>query len=119
MIIGFQIIAILFSLVMIYFALLNYRRGEINGVEMISWFVIWSSTIFVVSFPEILRTFARTFFITRLFDLLVVGGFILVISMTVRVYVVTKKMEKKLNEFIDRDAKKNIKFKKTIIKNKK
>lgn len=107
MIIGLQITAIVFSLIMIYFAVLNYRRGEINGIEIFSWLLIWSVTIFAISFPEILRTFARTFSITRLFDLLVVGGFILVISMVTRAYIVTRRMERKLNEFIDKDAKKS------------
>jgi len=106
MIIGLQITAIVFSLIMIYFAILNYRRGEINGVEIFSWILIWSVTIFAISFPDILRTFARAFSITRLFDLLVVGGFILVISMVAKAYISTRKMERKLNEFIDKDAKK-------------
>ncbi len=112
MILGLQIIAILFALVMIYFALLHYRRGELDRTEIISWVVVWMATIVIVVFPELLRRFAQAFFITRLFDLMVVGGFVLVIAMVARTYVGTRKMEKKLEDYIRRKALKNVKKKK-------
>jgi hypothetical protein len=89
---------------MIYFALIHRRRGELGRIEFISWVVIWTFTVFVVIFPELLRDFAKTFFITRLFDLMIVGAFILVISIVARIYVRTKKTEKKLERLIRRDA---------------
>ena len=112
MILGLQIIAILFAFAMIYFALLHYRRGEIDKTEILSWVVIWTATILIVIFPEFLRRFALSFFITRLFDLIVVGGFILVISMVARIYVKTRRIEKKLEELIRDEALKNVKKKK-------
>jgi len=111
MILGLQIIAIIFALLMIYFAVLHRRRGELDRIEIISWTTVWVVTIFIVIFPEILRTFAKTFFITRLFDLMVVGGFVLVIAMVTRTYVSTKRMEKKLEDYVRREALKNVKKK--------
>ena len=104
MILGLQIIAILFAFIMIYIAILHRRRGELDRTEIISWVIIWVVTIFIVIFPEILRTFAKTFFITRLFDLMVVGGFVLVIAMVTRTYVSTKRMEKKLEDYVRRES---------------
>ncbi len=112
MILGLQSIAIVFALIMIYLALLNYRRNEINRVEMLSWLTIWVLTIFIVVFPELLRTFAQRFFITRLFDLMVVGGFVLVIFMMAKAYLSTKRIEKKLEEYVRREALKDVKKKK-------
>ena len=111
MILGLQIIAIIFALLMIYLAILHRRRGELDKTEIISWVSIWLATIFIVIFPEILRTFAKTFFITRLFDLMVVGGFVLVIGMVTKTYISTKRMEKKLEEFVRRESLKNVKKK--------
>ena len=111
MILGLQIIAIIFAFLMIYLAILHRRRGELDRTEIISWVTIWAVTIFVVIFPEILRTFAKTFFITRLFDLMVVGGFVLVIAMATRTYMGTKRMEKKLEEYVRTEALKNAKKK--------
>ena len=87
MIIGLQLVAIVFALIMIYFAYLHYSRGELNGVEVLSWLIIWLSAIIIVVFPDLLRTFAQTFAISRLFDLMIVGGFIVVIPM---IYILCK-----------------------------
>lgn len=108
MILGLQIMAILFSLVMIYFAILNYKRKELNKAEIFSWLIIWSVTIFITSFPEILRKFAGLFAVSRLFDLMVVGGFILVIAMVAVAYVRTKRVEKKLEDYVRKDALKGL-----------
>lgn len=112
MIIGLQITAIIFALLMIYFALLHYKRGEISSLETASWLVIWIITILITVFPDILRTYAEAFAVSRLFDLMVVGGFIVVLSMVTASYVRTKKLEKKVEEFIRREAKARVVIKK-------
>jgi hypothetical protein len=109
MILGLQIISILFAFLMIYLAVLHRKRGEIDRTEIISWVTIWIVTIFVIIFPELLRTFARNFLITRLFDLMVIGGFILLIVMVSRAYIGTKRMERKIEEYVRKDALKEIK----------
>jgi len=104
MIIGLQLVAIIFALIMIYFALLHYSRGELNGLEVLSWFVIWFLAILVVIFPDVLRTFALTFAISRLFDLMIVGAFIVIIPMIYISYVRSKRLEKRVEEFIRKEA---------------
>ena len=111
MILGLQIIAIIFAFWMIYFAVLHRRRGELNRTEIVIWVTIWIATIFIVIFPEILRTFTITFFFARPFDLMVVGGFVLVIVMVTRTYVSTKRMEKKLEDYVRRESLKDVKKK--------
>lgn len=104
MIIGLQIIALLFAFSMVYFAVLHYKRGEINGTEIVSWLTMWTLAIIVIVFPELLRTFASTFLVTRVFDLMTIGGFVLVISMVSVAYIRTKKLEKKLEELVRKQA---------------
>lgn len=111
MIIGIQIIAIVFALIMIYFAYLHYCRGELSLTENISWWIIWVVTILIVIFPDILRNFSQKIFITRAFDLMVVAGFIVVITLSFKVYIKVKRLEKKIEEFTRNDAlgkKKNV-----------
>ena len=104
MIIGLQIIALLFAFSMVYFALLHFKRKEISKTEITSWLIMWTAAIIVIVFPELLRTFASTFLVTRVFDLIVIGGFILVISMVSIAYVRTRKLEKMLEELVRRQA---------------
>ena len=104
MIVGLQIIALIFAFTMIYFATLHYKRGEISKTEIVAWSIIWFGAIVIIIFPELLRKFASTFLVTRVYDLMVLGGFILVISMVGSAYVRTKKNEKKLEELVRREA---------------
>lgn len=112
MIIGLQIIALLFAFSMVYFAVLHYKRGEISIIEAGSWFLMWGAAIVVIVFPELLRSFAKTFLVTRVFDLMVIGGFILVISLVASAYVRTKRLEKKLTDLVRKQTLEKAKGKK-------
>lgn len=111
MILGLQIIATIFALVMIYFAYVNFRRREINKFEMGIWFVAWTAALVMVLFPNSLRRIAETFFISRLLDLLILGGFVLVILMVSIAYIRTRRTERKIDELVRKDALKNAKKK--------
>ena len=108
MIIGLQVVAIVFALIMIYFAYLHFMRGELSKSEIISWWIIWVTTIVITIFPDLLRGFAQAFSITRVFDLMVVGGFILVIFLAYKAYIGTKNLEHKIDEFIRKESLKDI-----------
>ena len=109
MILGLQIIALIFSLIMIYFAYLHYRRGEINGLEILFWISAWMGAIFIAVFPEIFRVFSATIAISRAFDLAMIGGFILIIPLTYMAYIKTKRLEKKLEELVRNESLKDVK----------
>lgn len=104
MIIGLQIIALIFSFSMIYVAMLHFKRNELRKSEIITWVGMWTAAVVIIIFPELLRTFANTFLVTRVFDLMVIGGFVLVISMVGSAYIRTKRIEKKLEEMIRKEA---------------
>lgn len=104
MIAGLQVIALIFSLIMIYFAYLHYRRGEINGLEILFWFSAWMVAIFIALFPGIFRAFSATIAISRAFDLAMIGGFMLVTPIVYSVFIKTRRIEKKLEELIRKDA---------------
>ncbi len=104
MIIGLQITGFVFALAMIYMAIVHYKKGSLSAFEMTIWLFIWVVVILAVVFPEILRTYAQTFAVSRLFDLLVAGGFIVVITLVSTSYVKTKKLEKKLEDLVRREA---------------
>ena len=104
MILGLQAIAIIFALIMIYFAYVHYRKGDINGIEISFWLVAWTGAVLIIIFPEVFSLFARTIAISRAFDLAVIGGFILVIPMVYLSYIKTRKLERKLEEFVRAEA---------------
>lgn len=100
MITGLQIVAIVFSLIMVYLAYLHHQRKEIGKIEFISWWLIWTTAMIIIIFPDLLRGFAGTFLITRVFDFMVIGGFILVITLSYLAYVKNKALEKKVEKLV-------------------
>jgi hypothetical protein len=106
---GIQLIAIIFSLFMIYIATINYRKGEINKIEIMLWVTVWVCALTIVIFPDIVRTFSRTFLVTRIFDLMTMGGFVLVISMCLKNYLSVRRIEKLIENMIRDDAVRNAK----------
>lgn len=104
MILGLQITALIFALIMIYVAYAHYRKGEISSIEILSWFVIWIGAILLILFPDLFSVFAKTVAISRAFDLGVLGGFILIIPLVYVTYVKSKKIERKLEEYIRKES---------------
>src|SRR3989344_7712217 len=104
MILGLQVIALVFSLIMIYFAYLHYRRGEINGLEILFWLMVWTGAIFIAIFPEVFRAFSATIAINRAFDLAMIGAFILIIPTVYISYVRTKRIERKIEELVRKES---------------
>ena len=109
MIIGLQLISLAFAFVMLYFATLHYRRHELTTQEVFIWSIVWIFAILAVVFPDLLQTFAREFKFARLFDMMVVGGLILVITMVSKVYISARKMEKKLEDLVRSNTLKDVK----------
>ena len=112
MILGLQFLAVVFALIMVYFAYVNYKRREISRIEIAIWVFAWAGAIIMVLFPDILRDIAETFFISRLLDLLIMGGFVLVIAMVSLAYIRTRRIEKKLEDLIRKDALRKLKTRK-------
>ncbi len=106
-----QIIAIIFAIALVYSALIHYRRGELNTSEIVSWVLIWTGVLIVVIFPDLLREFTQTFLFTRLFDLVVVGGFVVVFSVAVKAYFSSKESEKRLEDLVRKISFKDVKKK--------
>ena len=100
MIIGLQITGILFSLIMIYFALLHFKKGHLNGIEISSWIIIWFTVILIVIFPEVIRVYAESFAVSRVLDLLIGGAFVVIFIMVGSVYVRTNRIEKKVEDLV-------------------
>lgn len=104
MILGLQIIALVFALVMIYFAYFHFRRRELNGIEMLFWVIAWIGAILVTLFPDVFGIFAKTIAVSRAFDLAVIAGFIIIIPLVYIAYIRAKRLEKKLEEYVRKEA---------------
>ena len=111
-ILGVQIIAILFAIFMIYVAFLNWKRKDINGKEIFFWSALWLGFIVVTLFPDILQNITEKLFFTRVMDLLMVAAFMILAFIGFQNHVSNRRMERKIEELIRKEAVKNAKKKK-------
>ncbi|MFA6587817.1 MAG: DUF2304 domain-containing protein [Patescibacteria group bacterium] len=102
--IGIQIGAILFVIWMTYFSYLHYRRKEFGIYEYIFWQILWIGLVVVVIYPHSVNFILNAFSINRTFDFVVIVGIIVLFGITFRNYVLLRRMERKLENFVRQDA---------------
>ncbi|MCK4539871.1 DUF2304 domain-containing protein [Candidatus Parcubacteria bacterium] len=108
MILGIQIIGILFGLFMAYFIFLHYKRKEFGRSQFIIWQTIWIGFVFAVIFPNLLGTLISELGIVRAMDFFTIFGFMFLTILTVNNYFTVNKINKKLEENTRKEALKNI-----------
>jgi hypothetical protein len=100
MLLGIQILGALFSLFMLYFTFLHYKRNEIKQSEYIVWIIIWVCFIIISFFPWFLDPFTKTLNLQRTMDLFILCGFMILIGFMFHNYISLKKTQKKLEDIV-------------------
>jgi hypothetical protein len=111
-ILGVQIIAVLFAIFMLYVAFLHWKRKDINGKEIFFWGVLWLGFIVITLFPDILQNITEKLFFTRVMDFLMVIAFMILAFLGFQNHVSNRKMERKIEELVRKEALKDAKKKK-------
>lgn len=103
-ILGVQIIAVLFAIFMLYVAFLHWKRKELNGVEIFFWTFLWLGFIVLTLFPGLLQSITKKLFFARIMDLLVISAFMILAFIGFQNYVANRKMEKKIEDLVRKEA---------------
>ena len=106
---GIQIITILFSVFMIYFSYLHLKRREFSARVFIIWFIIWTGLLIASFLPKTINIFLERLGISRAMDLFTIVGFIIIFGVVFRIFIIITKMENKIEEYVRKDALKNLK----------
>ncbi len=108
MILGVQILGVIFGLFMAYFSFLHYKRREFGKIQFLFWETVWSGFILVVIFPQITSGIIHKLGIARTMDLLTILGFMLIVFLTFYNYTTLNKFKRRLEEKIREDALKDL-----------
>jgi hypothetical protein len=100
----FQLVAILFALFMMYVIRVKNRKYNLGGLEAIGWYVVWIGFVILAIFPGLLLGIVDTLHFGRVFDLLVVGAFMIVTTLLVFVYFKMKELDQKLEQYTRKRA---------------
>ncbi len=99
-----QSISVIFGLFMIYMVRIHHRKDHIGAFEYGAWLAIWLIFIFLALFPETVQGLTQRLAIARVFDLLVVIALMILVYLTFQNRISNKKIEKKIEAIIRRNA---------------
>ncbi|MFA6073323.1 MAG: DUF2304 domain-containing protein [Candidatus Woesearchaeota archaeon] len=120
MILSIQIIGIIFSAVMIYFAFTSYKRKSFGITSFLLWCAVWIGTLILISFPQTVYGIMETLKIQRTADFIVLVGFAFFAAIIFYLYTTVKKNNYKIEQLVRQLAIKDVanKTKDTTKKNK-
>ena len=95
---------VLFALVMLYVTFLHQKRKEFSTSELSFWVLLWVLFIYVTVLPRSLNFLIETLNFTRVFDFLVVVGFIFVTSLGIFNYFNSKSNKKDIEDIVRKIA---------------
>lgn len=108
MITGVQIIGIVFGLTMMYLTFVHSKRRAFGKGETAAWILFWIAVVVAMVFPNTFNLFTEELGIARAFDLFVIIGFVIVLSLSFHNYVTTSRLRKKLEETVRGEAMKQL-----------
>ena len=104
MLLGIQILGVLFALFMLYLTFIHQKRKEFTSKEYTFWIVLWLGFIIVTVFPKVLDPFVRTLQLSRTMDFLIILGFILVVGVLFHNYIALRKTQRKVEDVVRKVA---------------
>ena len=104
-----QIVGIVVGLMFVYLTHLYFRRREFNVVDFLIWVVIWISIIFGALFPNIVNSLVGELGFLRALDLFTIFGFLIIVPILFYLYIIVKRNNKKIEEFVRKEALEKVK----------
>lgn len=102
-----QVISITFSILMIFYSYVYYRRRYFGILGFIGWSIVFILLITITAIPENFAFFKDIFKVARLFDLVVVIGMFFLVVLTFLNFIHLQKIKNKLERLVQHDALKN------------
>jgi len=100
MVLGIQLVGIIFTIGISYFTYVNYKRKDLNKSEVIFWETTWFFLLYVTIFPQSLNFILKTLSITRALDFLTIVGFLFLMLITFHNYIIVKKNNNRISSLV-------------------
>lgn len=100
MVLGIQLIGIMFAIFMVYLTFLNYKQGKFSNGEWMIWLGAWVIFLVVILFPSILSPLLETLNLYRAMDFYISIGFLFFILLIFNIHTSLKSVQKKVEVII-------------------
>ncbi len=105
MVLGIQILGLLFGLFMIYITFISGKRREFTTKEGGFWIIVWVFFILVALFPRSLDFLIKGVLrLQRPLDFFIIAGFMFMIGFIFYSYTLIRKNQKKMEEIVRKMA---------------
>ncbi len=108
---GIQILALAFSMLMLYMAFTHFKRRNIRGGEFIFWVLCWTSVIIFSFYPRVLDPIVGKIFVARALDAVMLIAFIILSYLGFQNHIGVKSLERQIETLIRKIALKDSKKK--------
>lgn len=113
MILGIQIVGILFALAMIYLTFHGYKRRQTSKQGLLLWSAIWTLVAALSIFPQIISGIGGKLNVTGTIDFLTLIGFAFFLTLMFHLHQKVNRMENKLEKLVRTIAYKEVKKEKS------
>jgi len=108
MILGIQILGIIFSFFMIYFTFLHLKRKDFSLLESLIWFILWTNLLILTIFPRLINFVVKDVLsLSRPLDFFIISGFLVLIFLGFYNYSIAVKNKRRLEKLVSQLAVKN------------
>ncbi|QQG38525.1 MAG: DUF2304 domain-containing protein [Candidatus Woesearchaeota archaeon] len=109
MVVGIQIIGIIFGIGMLFFSYVYFRRKDFGPRDFLFWVIIWLAFIYAVSFPKQLNILLDTLGIVSALWLFTIVAFLILFALVFYLHVIVRRNQMKLGFLVKKLALKKIK----------
>ncbi len=99
-----QFLGVIFGSAMMYFTYVKFKKKELTNTELLVWFAGWITMIMVGIKPSILDFITDGLNFYRRLDFFVVLGFFVLLGLGFYNYSLSKKMERKMEVLVRKEA---------------
>lgn len=100
MMLGIQLIGLIFGLFMLYITFLHFKRNEFTTNEAGLWIILWAAFLIVTLIPQITDPIIKSLSIARTMDLFIILGFMFLITANFYTYGIVRKTQKKMESLV-------------------
>lgn len=94
--VSFELIPIIFLLIMVYITYYSFKRKQIKKYGLIFWMLLWLVGILLIAFHPYVNLFLAPLNVTRVFDLYTIVGFIGILFIVFYLFRATQRIEDKI-----------------------
>jgi hypothetical protein len=101
MILGIQIVGVLFGALMLYLTFMHQKRREFSANESLFWGALWLGLIFITVLPKSLNFLVKDILqVSRPLDFFVITGVLVTVGVAFNCYARMRKLQEKMESLV-------------------